>query len=111
MLAVVAEGRNPARADTAIDGASRGKPVVCKLNTERIELVHTALPEETEETHMNHFSQVMRRFLSTVNMLSQEVTGPGNDSTENGPTAHPALKHCLAKPDRLKEDASSAVQA
>ena len=45
MLAVVAEGRNPAGGDTAIDGASKGKPVVCDLNSEKIgELVHTALP-------------------------------------------------------------------
>ena len=47
MLAVVAEGRSPARDGTAIDAASRGKPVVCKLNPGRIEeLVHVALPEK-----------------------------------------------------------------
>ena len=112
MLAVVAEGRNPARGDTAIDAASRGKPVVCKLNPDRIEeLVHAALPEETDGPHMSHFTQVMRRSLDTVNMLSQEVIRPGNDSAENVAITHPALKYCRAKPDTPNEDASSAVQA
>ena len=39
MLAVVAEGRNPARNDTAVDGAARGKPVVCKLDATAIERI------------------------------------------------------------------------
>ena len=44
-------------------------------------------------------------------MLSQEVTRPGNDSTDDGPIKHPALKYCLAKPDTPSKSASSAVQA
>ena len=68
------------------------------------------MPAEVNKPHLSHFTQVMRRSLDTVSMLSQEVSRPGNDSTKDGAITHPALKYCRAKPDTPNEDASSAVQ-
>jgi hypothetical protein len=97
MLAVVAEGRNPARNDTAVDGASRGKPVVCQLTEETLqELLQPSSSERADGVeNVPNFTKSMRGSLDTVTKLSREAVAASGASREGTPLAHPAKLHCL----------------
>ena len=105
MLAVVAEGRNPARNDTAVDGASRGKPVLCKLTPEGIdEAMQGGTAELEAGFDVTRFTKVMRRSLDTATKVSQETTCVSAEGNERGGIGYPAFRYCLKKSDHAKEE-------
>jgi hypothetical protein len=97
MLAVVAEGRNPTRDDTAVDGASRGKPVLCKLDLDKVNaLSQASVATDAEKFDHTNFAKVMHRTRDTAMKLSEESK---QNSQNSGDMVYPAWRHCLEKPD------------
>jgi hypothetical protein len=100
MLAVVAEGRNPARNDTAVDGAARGKPVVCKLDAaaiERVLLQHDTGDDVKATAHS--FTKKMRSSYEAVTKLAEVGAHAAGANEGRVGFAHPASKYCLRKPE------------